>query len=77
MDQTYKVCIPHPDRVLYADLSHKQTIHPTEAELHIFDAFILKVLGKTCVYPGCQITELAHLPVYARLGIYVVVLNAV
>ena len=55
-DETYKVCIPHPNCVLDANLSHKQTIHPPEAELHVFNAFVLKVLGKTCVYSGCQIS---------------------
>jgi hypothetical protein len=75
--ETYEVCVPHPDSILYTYLPHQQTVHPPEAELHIFNAFILEVLGKTCVYPGCKITQSAHLPVDPRLGIYVVILNAI
>ena len=44
--QTYKVGIPHPDRVLYTDLSHKQAVHPPERKLHKFDTLSIQVSGQ-------------------------------
>jgi len=33
---TYEVGIPHSDRILHADFSHQQAIHPSESKLHEF-----------------------------------------
>jgi hypothetical protein len=43
MENTYKICIPHPNSVLDADLAHKKTVHPPEGELHELNAFHLQV----------------------------------
>lgn len=45
---TYQVCIPHPDGILYTDFPHQETIHPSKSELHEFDILGLQVSGERC-----------------------------
>ena len=45
---TNQVSIPHAYRILHADLSHEQTIHPTECELHKLDVLRLEVCVEWC-----------------------------
>jgi hypothetical protein len=33
---TYKVGIPHSDRILHADFPHQKAIHPSKSKLHEF-----------------------------------------
>jgi len=43
MEATYEIGIPHPDCTLHTDLTHQQTVHPPERELHELDTLILEV----------------------------------
>jgi len=42
--RAYEVCVPHPDRVLDADLAHQKAVHPPETELDELHALGLHVL---------------------------------
>jgi len=42
--KTYQIGIPHPHRVLHANLAHQQAVHPPERELHKLDALRGEVL---------------------------------
>ena len=73
----YKIRIPHPYCVLDTDLAHQKAIHPSEAELNELDSFPLHVLGQCAVNPCGEITQSSHLPLYARLSMNIIVLNAI
>ena len=38
---THEVRVPHPDRVLDANLAHEETVHPPEGELH--ELYVLRI----------------------------------
>lgn len=40
---TYHISIPHPNGILYAYLSHQETVHPTETELDELHPFVLEM----------------------------------
>lgn len=69
--------IPHPDRVLHANLPHQHTIHPSKAELDKLDALVSQVFCERDVDPLNKVAESGYLALDARLGVDVVVLDAV
>jgi len=74
---TYKVSIPHPDNILYAELSHEEAVHPPERELDKLDALILEVGRQRRIDPRAERLHPRHLALNTRLGEDVVVLNPI
>lgn len=47
---TYEIRVPHPDRILHAQLAHQQAVHPSECKLHKLDILRLEVLCQRCCF---------------------------
>jgi hypothetical protein len=75
--KTYHVRIPHANRISYAHFPHEQTVHPPETKLHEFHTLLFQMIGQGRVNALRQIPQCSNLSVNSRLGVDIIVLDAV